>query len=79
MAKGDFSFEIEEEIGVLSTAKNGWTTELNMVSWNGAKAKYDLRKWSPDHERCGKGITLTDEDIVMLAGILDDIIDGSGD
>lgn len=66
----DFSFQITEKIGVLSTSKTGWTTELNKVSWGGRPAKYDIRSWAPDHEKMGKGITLTDEEIKSLLDIL---------
>ena len=35
----DFKFEIVKELGVLSESKSGWKRELNLVSWNGGKAK----------------------------------------
>lgn len=66
----ELTFEITKELGVLSENAKGWTKELNMVSWNGREAKYDLREWSPDHTRMGKGITLTQEDIDALKAIL---------
>ena len=44
--------------------------ELNLVSWGGRPAKYDLRSWSPDHEKMGKGLTLTKEELVALKGLL---------
>lgn len=62
----DFTFEIEEKLLVLSTAENGWTKELNRVSFNGAEAKWDLRSWSPDHTKMGKGITLTNEEFKTI-------------
>lgn len=67
----DFSFEITERFGVLSEAKSGWTTELNKVSWGGRPAKFDIRSWSPDHEKMGKGITLTEEELAALKKIMD--------
>lgn len=67
----DFSYTIEKNLGVLSTSKSGWTTELNLVSWNGRPAKYDIRPWAPDHEKMGKGISLTKEEIATLKGILE--------
>ncbi len=67
----DFSFEIVEKIGVLSDSKNGWTMELNTVSWGGRAPKYDIRSWSPDHQKMGKGVTLTAEEIESLKKILD--------
>jgi hypothetical protein len=62
----EFKFEIEEELLVLSTNDKGWTKELNRVSFNGAPAKYDIRTWSPDHTKMGKGITLTNEEFDVL-------------
>lgn len=54
----DFSFDIKKELAVLSSsAKSGWNRELNFVSWNGANPKLDIRDWSPDHEKMGKGVT----------------------
>ena len=47
----DFSFQITESLGIISTSKAGWTTELNKVSWNNKPAKYDLRPWAPQHEK----------------------------
>lgn len=58
----EFSFEIEEKLLVLSENDKGWTKELNRVSFNGAPAKYDIRTWSPDHTKMGKGITLSNEE-----------------
>ena len=66
----DFEFDIVEEIGVLSESRRGWTRELNLVSWNGADPKYDIRDWSPDHERMGKGISLSVDEFNALKEIL---------
>lgn len=52
----EFKFEIEEKLLVLSENDKGWTKELNRVSFNGAPAKYDIRSWSPDHTKWGKGL-----------------------
>ena len=68
----DLKFEITKKIGVLSENAKGWTKELNMVSWNDREPKFDLREWSPDHDRMGKGITLTDEDVSELKKILNE-------
>ena len=66
----DIKYEIIEEIGVLSENARGWRKELNLVSWNGAAAKYDLRDWAPDHEKMGKGITLNRDEAAALARLL---------
>ena len=67
----DFKFEIIQEMGILSESRSGWTRELNLVSWNGAEAKYDIRDWSPEHEKMGKGISLNSVEIEKLKRILD--------
>lgn len=66
----DIKYEIKKEIGVLSESSKGWRKELNLVSWNGAKPKYDLREWAPEHEKMGKGVTLTEEELRNLKDLL---------
>lgn len=62
----EFTFEIEEHFITLSENDKGWTKELNRVSFNGAPAKWDIRTWSPDHTKMGKGVTLTNEEFNLL-------------
>ena len=62
----DFTYEIVKEVGVLSENAKGWRKEINLISWNGAAPKYDIRDWSPDHEKMGKGVTLTEEELSAL-------------
>lgn len=66
----DIKFEIKKEIGVLSESTKGWRKELNLVSWNGAEPKYDLRDWAPEHEKMGKGITMTADELQKLKELL---------
>ena len=66
----EFHFYITEHIGVLSTSKNGWNKELNVVEWNGKPPKVDIRDWDPDHERMSRGITLTEEESENMTRIL---------
>lgn len=69
----DFSFEIVKNIGTVSEGKGGWSLELNLVSWGGRPAKYDLRSWSPDHEKMGKGSTFTKEELEALKDLLNKV------
>jgi hypothetical protein len=69
----EIKFEIVKHIGVLSESAKGWTKELNLVSWNEREAKYDIRDWSPEHEKMGKGITLSAEEIGALKSLLEEI------
>ncbi|MDE5412086.1 YdbC family protein [Alkalihalobacterium chitinilyticum] len=69
----EIKFEIEKNIGVLSENAKGWKRELNLVSWNGREAKFDLRDWDPNHEKMGKGLTLSKEEVIELKSILNEI------
>ena len=62
----DFKYEIVEHIGTLSESAKGWTKELNKISWNGGEPKYDIRDWAPEHEKMGKGVTLSEEEMTKL-------------
>lgn len=55
----EIKHEIIKPICVLSGDSSGWTKEVNLVSWNGKPAKYDIRDWAPDHEKLSKGVTLS--------------------
>lgn len=66
----EIKFEIVEHLGVLSETAKGWKTELNIVSWDGRDPKYDLRSWSENHEKMGKGITLSKSELANLKDIL---------
>ena len=69
----DIKYEITKEIGVLSESAKGWTKELNMVSWNDRDPKFDLREWAPEHEKMGKGVTLTEDEAKALFELMKNI------
>ncbi len=69
----DIRFEIIKTIGVLSESAKGWTKELNLISWNGREPKYDLREWDPEHEKMGKGVTLSVGELIELRDILQEM------
>ncbi len=69
----DIKYDIKETVGTLSVSPKGWTKELNLVSWNGKEPKYDLRDWAPEHEKMGKGITLTVEELKTLRDLLNNM------
>ena len=66
----EIKYEITKHIGILSESPKGWTKELNLVSWNDREPKYDIREWSPEHDKMGKGITLTEDEINALKSLL---------
>ena len=62
----EIQYEIVKEIAVLSTGDSGYTKEINLISWNGKEPKYDIRSFSPNREKCGKGITLKADEAAAL-------------
>lgn len=69
----DIKYEIKENIGIISESSRGWKKELNLISWNGAEPKYDIRDWDSAHEKMGKGVTLTRDEAVELYKLLSQI------
>jgi hypothetical protein len=69
-AMAEIKYEIQETIGSISQSPKGWSKELNLISWNGKAPKYDLREWAPEHEKMGKGVTLTVEELKELRNLL---------
>lgn len=69
----NISYEILETIGEISSGAKGWAKELNLISWNNNSPKFDLRDWGPEHEKMGKGITLTNEELRALRDILNEM------
>lgn len=69
----DIKYEIVQKIGVISRAGSGWTKELNLISWNDREPKYDLRDWSGDGSKMGKGVTLSKAELAALKDLLNSI------
>ena len=59
-----------EKIGIIRQSTNGWNKELRLVSWNDADPKYDIRDWAPEHEKMGKGVTLSEDEMAKLKDLL---------
>ena len=66
----DIKYEIVKSFGVISKSTSGWAKELNLISWNDREPKYDLRDWSEDHSKMGKGVTLSAEELSALKELL---------
>ena len=67
----EIKFEIIKKIGMLSKSASGWEKQLNLMRWNDRNPKYDIREWSPDGEKMGKGVTLSKEELLALKGLLE--------
>lgn len=69
----EIKYEIIMNVGILSTSASGWSKELNLISWNDREPKYDLRDWSPDHQKMGKGVTLSADELAALKDLLNSV------
>lgn len=72
-AKDEIKCEVLEKCGVISERSGGYSLELRYVKWNGGDEKYDIRTWHTKDdgtEVCGKGITLSGEELESLYGII---------
>lgn len=69
----EMKFDITKNLGVLSEGAKGWKKEVNVMSWNGRKAKIDIRDWDEAHVKMGKGITLSKAELKQLKEILEKI------
>lgn len=69
----DFKYQILQNYGVLSVSDNGWTKELNLVSFNDQVPKYDIREWSPDRRKMSKGMRFEKDELIKLGDIISDL------
>lgn len=70
----EIKYDIIKNIGVLSASTKGWSKELNLISWNGGVPKFDIRDWAPEHEKMGKGITISNDEAKILAALLNEAL-----
>lgn len=67
----DFKYEIVEHIGTVSTSPDGmYATEVNMISYNDAPAKVDIRNWNKETGKMYKGIALNKHETKKLIQLL---------
>ena len=69
----EITHEIKKHLGVISENERGWRKELNWVSWNERDPKVEIREWSDDYSKLGKGTTFTNEEAEKLREILNSI------
>ena len=67
------AYTIYKHIGDLSKSNNGWTKELNFISWDNREPVYDIRTWDAEHTKYGKGVTITMSQMVTLKELLSKI------
>ncbi|MDD3417477.1 MAG: PC4/YdbC family ssDNA-binding protein [Lachnospiraceae bacterium] len=69
----EIKYDITKELGVLSENAKGWTKEINLISWNDREPKFDIREWSHEHEKMGKGVTITAEELKKFRDVLNEM------
>ena len=66
----DIKCTILNQIGIISQRSNGWAKEINLVQWFDKEEKFDIREWSPGHDKMGKGVTLSEDELLVLYELL---------
>ncbi|HZH58945.1 MAG TPA: PC4/YdbC family ssDNA-binding protein [Metabacillus sp.] len=69
----NIKYQIHQNLGIISEGAKGWKKELNLISWNDREPKYDLRDWDEQHEKMGKGVTLSKDEVIKLRDILNEM------
>lgn len=69
----EIKYELIKKVGNLSEASKSWRKEINLIAWNGREPKYDIRDWSPEGDKMGKGVTLSKDELKILRDILNDL------
>ena len=70
------NMQIEENMALAARRgkKRGWKKELNLVKWGDNNPKYDIRDWDEKHEKMGKGVTFTKEELEELKPALNELL-----
>ena len=66
-------YEVIEKCGIINERNGGYTLELRYARWNDNEPKYEIRTFKEKEdgtEICGKGITLTGEELEELGKII---------
>lgn len=66
-----FKYEILEKICTISQ-ENGFSLQLNVISFNDRLPKYDLRRWDDQGEesRMSKGVSVSKNELKALRDVL---------
>lgn len=75
MAAGNLKFDVVKDVG--SFGDGSWQKHLALVSWDGREPKWEVRTWSPDMSRPGKGVVFADKsELFDLLSLIEDLFDG---
>lgn len=72
----EITYNVEERV-ILAERNGGYKLELRYMSWNGKEPKYDIRAWkeTEDGEVCGKGLSLSGEELEILGDYINKLKD----
>ena len=70
----EHTYKIYKHIGNMSKPNNGWIKELNFISWDNREPVYDIRTWTLDHSKYGKGVTITQGEMKKLQELIKDTL-----
>lgn len=75
MSNKEITCEIKKQVAVLAHIGKQSTIEVNMISWNGAPAKLDIRKWTVKEGKrlMLRGVSLDKEASAALALALEGV------
>ena len=73
ISNDNFKYEIMSHVGILSKSPSGWSKELNIVKWNDANPKFDIREWDVEHEKMSRGVSLNFVEAEVLGQLLQEI------
>lgn len=66
----EFKYDVINSYGVISESSRGWTKELRLISWNEREPRFDIREWSPEADKMGRGITMRRDELLKLKDLL---------
>lgn len=64
----EVKFEVIEDYGTFGEGE--WKKHLTLTKWNDGEAKLDIRPWSPDMKKPGRGVTLTAAELKELGNLI---------
>ena len=64
---------ILKDFGTIGDTEANKVTHLTLIEWGDYKAKYDIRAWDSEMDKCGKGITFSKNDLIELRDLLNSI------
>lgn len=61
---------IIKDFGAFGPSSYGMCKHLTLCSWYGREPRLDIRAWSEDMSKCGKGVTLEQSELVDLQDLI---------